>query len=72
MVENTTGFIFESEKVENLESIMIKAIQIKIKGEYSELKARMKEYVDKVYSEHSLLNQYAEMFNTIISNEINS
>lgn len=70
MVEGVTGYTFKTNDVKSLEEVMIKAVKMKTEGQlYVDLKSKMCEYVQKIYSQEVLVQQYADMFNEVVSNK---
>ena len=67
MVENVTGFIFETNNVTALADTLEKAIRIKQnKLEYSEMKKKMRQYVENNYSSQKMTENYISMFNDLL------
>ena len=64
MEEGTTGYLFESESVDDLVRVMKKVIE-KHSTDYVELKNRMESYVKANYSDTAIGQKYVEMFNLL-------
>ena len=64
MIEGTTGYLFESENVEDLVRVMKMVIE-KHSTDYVELKKRMESYVKANYSDTAIGQKYIEMFNLL-------
>ena len=72
MVENVTGFIFETENVNSMKEVLKKAINIRLQSDkYEKLKTNMKEYVSRTYSTETISNLYINMFNNVITHDNN-
>lgn len=63
--EGIDGFIFKSEDIESLKSIMKKCIFMQ-KQEYESLVHKMAEHVESLYSPSRIKKMYIDMFNKII------
>lgn len=63
--ENVNGFIFECGNVDDLENKMKYLIE-NHNNIYPSLIKKMKEYTKAHYSQESILNQYINMFNTVV------
>lgn len=66
--EDIAGFIFKSEDVDSLASVMACCINMK-QEEYKKLCTRMREYVEKSYSDNVVVGKYLQMFR-ILEDEI--
>lgn len=68
MIEDTTGYIFESENVKSLEDTMIKAIETCNNDGYETLRDRMKKHINNLYSDDAIIRIYSDMFEEVINN----
>jgi len=68
MVDNVTGYTFETNSLQSLEDRMIQCIKMVVNGKpYEDLCKRMTQYVTREYSEAALLQRYCDMFNEVIN-----
>lgn len=66
MIEGITGFLFETNNVEDLANVMVKAIELKDNLTlYNNIKSRMKDHVNNVYSIETMVTNYISMFNSV-------
>lgn len=67
MVDGVTGYIFENDNLAALESVMEKAIEIKLNhNNYTKLKDSLRSYVSDNYSLNIMAKHYESMFNQIL------
>ena len=64
ILDGETGFLFESDNVQDLKRVMLKAINNNRK-DYQLMKQKLAEYVDKEYSGQKILKKYISMFEGI-------
>lgn len=65
VIPGLNGFLFEPCNVEELERKLLLAINLVKDGAYENLKVKMREYTNKIYSPENLALEYIEMFNSL-------
>lgn len=65
IINNETGYLFESENVEDLTKVISRAIDTHNQN-YRRLKQNLAKYVKNRYSDEEIKNKYISMFETII------
>ena len=65
IINNETGLLFESDNVDDLKRVMLKAITTH-SDNYHYLKQKLAEYVKKIYSNDEIAKKYSAMFETVI------
>lgn len=63
--DGINGYLFKTLDVNDLSEVLIKAIK-NHEQEYEQLRTRQYDWVQKVYSDKVIVNQYIEMFDTVI------
>jgi glycosyltransferase involved in cell wall biosynthesis len=66
IINNETGFLFESGNVEDLKRVLLQAINTHSYN-YHHLKQKLAEYVKKEYSNDEILKKYKTMFETVVA-----
>lgn len=64
ILDSKTGFLFEPDNLEELKSVMLKAINISSQ-EYQIMKQNLAEFVERKYSNEKIAEKYLTMFNSI-------
>ena len=67
--DNTDGYIFKSDDVLSLKQIMKKCIDDGFDG-YNELQRKMRNHIEGKYSLENIANQYSQMFEKVLKNEL--
>jgi glycosyltransferase involved in cell wall biosynthesis len=67
--EGVDGYLFRSQNVDDLKRVMRKCIEDGIEG-YNELRSKMIEHVESLYSSEAICKLYVNMFNRITDSRI--
>lgn len=67
IVVGVNGYLFKSEDIQDLERVLIEALE-RSEDDYNALLKNMEEYTSKTYSAGNIAQAYTNMFNEVISN----